>query len=209
MTNPWLYIPALDYEGHMKHPSVSQLSFLSNIFKESLLKHNGSSVAYLGCATGNGLDYINNDKTKKLTVIDINPEYLEILRSRYQSSIPNLQIIEADLQNYECNNNEFSLIFAGLIFEYLDPLILLKKIANWLKDIGVMVVVLQLNEHNIKKVTDTPYSSLKLLDSVIKLVSEDNFKLMANESGLREIEGKKITLKSGKPFYVGTYEKIA
>ena len=71
----------------MDLPSVAQLSFLGRIFRESIAKYDCSSVAYLGCATGNGLEYINNEKTHKLTAIDINPEYLEILRERYKCKI--------------------------------------------------------------------------------------------------------------------------
>lgn len=209
MTNPWLHIPASDYEGHMALPSVGQLSFLAQMFIESISKYDSSSLAYLGCATGNGLEYIDTQITKKLTAIDINSEYLDILRIQYQSKIPGLEIIEADLNDYEVSKNKYSLIFAALIFEYLPPKLLLKKITSWLEDTGVMVVVLQLHERNTKKISDTPYLSLESLASIMNLVSEQNFKLMANKSGMKEIEGKRITLDSGKSFYIGAYERIA
>jgi len=209
MTNPWLHIPASDYEGHMGLPSVDQLSFLAQILKEFLSKYESTSLAYLGCATGNGLAHIDTQITKRLTVIDINPEYLEIVKSRYEQKIPNLEIIEADLNEFEGNNQRYSLIFAGLIFEYLSPVSLLGKIANWLENTGNLVVVLQLQDQNGKKISDTQYSSLKSLSSIMNLVPDENFKLMAKECGMREIESKKITLESGKSFYVGVYKKSA
>ena len=209
MTNPWLHIPASDYEGHMGNPNVAQLSLLADTFKESLSNHDGTSIALLGCATGNGLEYIDSSVTRQLMVIDINPEYLQILQDRYQKLIPTLNIVEANLESYENGIQTYSLIFAGLIFEYLDPVVLLSKIVNWLKDEGVLVAVLQLPEENIKKVSETSYSSLKTLNSIMRLITGQEFGKMANESGLREIEGKKITLESGKSFYAGTYEKIA
>ncbi len=205
MNNPWLNISASDYEGHMNLPEVNQLSFLGNVFKASLAKYDNSSIAYLGCATGNGLEYISNEKTHKLTAIDINPEYLEILRNRYQNKIPSLETIETDLNDFQGNCQQYSLIFAGLLFEYLPPNPLLKKISNWLKKTGVMVVVLQLKDKQIKKVSDTTYSSLKKLDPLMNLVSDQDFKLMAKESGLKELEGKRVTLESGKTFYIGAY----
>jgi len=58
MTNPWLRIPAADYKGHMRSPNVAQQSFLAQSFKESLDKYNCSTIALLGCATGNGLEYL-------------------------------------------------------------------------------------------------------------------------------------------------------
>ncbi len=84
MTNPWLRIPASDYEGHMGSPNVAQQSFLAQTFKESLDNHDSSTIALLGCSTGNGLEYVNNNATQRVTAIDINPEYLEILRQRYE-----------------------------------------------------------------------------------------------------------------------------
>jgi len=144
MNNPWLNIPASDYEGHMGLPEVDQLAFLGNVFKEALNKYDSRSLAYLGCATGNGLEYIDNKKTEQLTVIDINPEYLEILKTRYQKQIPNMEIIEADLCSYEGNGKRYSLIFAGLLFEYVSPETLLLKTANWIENEGVLFVVLQL-----------------------------------------------------------------
>ncbi len=207
MKNPWLSIPASDYEGHMGLPEVNQLSFLGNVFKASLGKYDNSSVAYLGCATGNGLEYISSKRTHKLTAIDINPEYLEILRERYQTIIPSLEIIEADLNIFQGSENQYSLIFAGLLFEYLSPESLLNKISTWLKEAGVMVVVLQLGDTQIDKISITPYSSLKQLDSIMHLISVPDFKLMAMEKKLKEFESEIITLESGKIFYIGAYKK--
>jgi hypothetical protein len=58
MINPRLNIPASDYEGHMSSPDVGQLSFLAKTFKESMENHDCRTVVLLGCATGNGLEYI-------------------------------------------------------------------------------------------------------------------------------------------------------
>jgi SAM-dependent methyltransferase len=207
LKNLWLKIPALDYEAHMGNPSVDQLSFLSTTFKEALEQHDCATVALLGCTTGNGLEYINKDAVRRVTVLDFNPEYLEILRQRYEGSIPGLEIIEADLETYTIENQAYSLIFAGLIFEYLEPGILLPKIASWLRSGGVMVSVLQLPAKHLKKVSETSYESLKSLDSIMKLISPHDFRSMANEAGLQEREAKTVTLESGKPFYIGTYTK--
>ena len=209
MDNPWLNIPASDYEGHMRLPEVNQWSFLGDRLKESLDKYDSRSFAYLGCSTGNGLEYIRNDKTHKVTAIDINPEYLSILQNRYQGKIPNLEIIETDLNDYQGNGQRYDLIFAGLLFEYLAPGPLLKKISNWLENAGVMVAVLQLQDKHVKKVSDTPYSSLKRLDPFMKLISDQKFQLLAKESGMKELEGKRFILESGKSFYVGVFGKTS
>jgi hypothetical protein len=115
--------------------------------------------------------------------------------------------MEADLQICMLEKQAYSLIFAGLIFEYLDPLILLSRIADWLRSDGVMVAVLQLPVEHLKKITDTPYVSLKKLDSIMKFFSPHDFKSMAADTGLQERESKTVTFKSGKSFYLGTYTK--
>jgi SAM-dependent methyltransferase len=207
MTNPWLLIPASDYEGHMISPNVAQQPFLAQAFKDSLDNYDCSTVALLGCSTGNGLQYINKQATQRITAIDINPEYLDILRNRYEARVPGLEIMEADLETCALDHKAYSLIFAGLIFEYLQPRILLPKIANWLRSDGTLVSILQLPVKHVKKVSDTPYTSLKKLNSIMNLISAKEFKSMANDAGLREIGAETVTLDSGKPFYVGTYSR--
>ncbi|TYT75333.1 bifunctional GNAT family N-acetyltransferase/class I SAM-dependent methyltransferase [Desulfobotulus mexicanus] len=207
MENPWLHIPASDYEGHMALPEVNQLSFLEEVFKQSLGACNSRSVACLGCSTGNGFRHIRRESTEVLDAIDINPEYLKILQQRYTDTLPCLRTIEADLNTFENHGQKYSLIFAGLIFEYLSPDPLLKKISKWLEDEGQMVAVLQLHDEYIKKVSETPYDSLKQLAPHMHLISEEKFRIMAEENGLKEMTGKIRELKSGKKFYIGIFGK--
>ena len=207
MKSPWLNIPASDYEGHMGLPDVDQLAFLADVFKSALAEYDSRSVLYLGCATGNGLAHIRSDKTQRLTAVDIQPEYLRILRARHTGRIPCLQTVQADLQYYGGDGRRYTLIFAGLLFEYLDPGPLLEKTSMWLEKAGVLVVVLQLHDENKQNVTDSPFTSLKLLEPVMNLVSDEDFKGLAEANGLRELAGRRVTLKSGKRFYVGAYAK--
>lgn len=207
MENPWLNIPAADYEAHMSSPNVDQRAFLGRTFKEALEKHDCGKVALLGCATGNGLEYINSEATEKVTAIDINPEYLEIVRQRYEKTVSGLALIEADLQICKLEKQAYSLIYAGLIFEYLSPRKVLPGIADGLHRNGVMVAVLQLHSKGQKQITDTPYANLKKLESIMQLVSPQDFWAMAHDAGLHELEAETVTLESGKPFYIGTFAK--
>jgi len=188
--------------------NVAQLSFLAKTFKEALENHDCNTIALLGCATGNGLEYVKNEVTQRVTAVDINPEYLEILRQRYNDSVPGLEIVKDDLEKCRMEEQAYSLIFAGLVFEYLEPRTLLQKIAKWLRMDGIMVSVLQLPAKNLSGVTETPYTSLKALDSIMNLIDPKQFKIIATDVGLMEIEEKEITLETGKSFYIGTYQKI-
>jgi hypothetical protein len=191
----------------MSSPDVAQQPFLARAFKDSLDEHDGSTVALLGCATGNGLEFVDKDVTRRVTAIDLNPEYLGILRRRYEECVPSLEIVEADLETCELEPHAYTLIFAALIFEYLEPRILLPRIANWLCSSGVLVSILQLPAKHMTKVSETPFQSLKKLDSAMHFISPRKFKTMVNEAGLQEREAKTVTLESGKPFFIGTYTK--
>jgi len=205
MVNPWLNIPAADYEGHMGSPNVDQLSFLASTFKETLEHHDCGTVALLGCATGNGLEHVKREFTRRVTAVDINPEYLEILRQRYGNSVPGLEVVQDDLESCELEKQAYSLIFAGLVFEYLEPQALLQRIAKWLQMDGILVTVLQPAER--ASVTETPYTSIKSLNSIMSLIDPNKFKVIAANVSLMAIEDKFITLETGKSFYIGTYQK--
>jgi len=207
MTNPWLQIPASDYEGHMNSPSVAQFSFLAETFKASLKNYDSSTVALLGCATGNGLESINHETTHRVTVVDINPDYLHILHERYADTIPGLEIVHDDLGHCHLEEGAYSLIFAGLIFEYLDPQALLQKIARWLSNDGIFIGVLQLPNDG-SRVTETPYTSLQSLSAIMNLVDPAQFKAFAHKAGLTVLDERVDTLTTGKSFYLGTYQKM-
>jgi SAM-dependent methyltransferase len=207
MGNPWLQNPASDYEGHMSSPHIAQQQFLAQLFRESLLKYDSTSIALIGCTTGNGLEFINSEKTQKVTAIDINPEYLSILRQRYMNKVVGLEITEADLETFCLEKSIYSLVFAGLVFEYIDPQILLPKISDGLCKNGVLLSILQLPSHNISKVSESSYESLKLLAPFMNLVDPVEFSKIAINSGLSEMESKIMTLQSGKQFFIGSYTK--
>lgn len=206
MTNPWLTISPADYEGHMASPEVDQLSFLAHTFKESLRKYNCDTVALLGCATGNGLEHINSRSTRRITAVDINPEYLGLLRARYAEDVYGLEVIQGDLKKCDLESKAYSLIFAGLLFEYLEPPALLRKIRNWLQRDGTLLVVLQLPSKGAR-ITETPYTSIKSLRSLMTLIPPQDFKEMAADSGLQESEARTVTLETGKSFYIATYAR--
>jgi SAM-dependent methyltransferase len=204
-TNPWFGIPAADYEGHMSSPGVGQQAFIADLFRSALAAHDCCSVALLGCATGNGLEHVDIHCTERITAVDFNPEYLEILRRRFGRRLPGLEILQADLTSCSLDPGAYSLSFAALVFEYLDPAPLLQRIASWLAPQGVLVALLQLPTAVGGKVSTSPYSSLQQLDGIMNLVDPAAFGVYAKEAGLKEVNTETVTLPSGKPFLIGTY----
>ena len=205
--NPWATISPDDYEGHMSSPNVKQLTFLADCLKQGLTKYAPEEVAIIGCGTGNGLEYIDPACTKHTTVVDINASFLEVLKRRYEHRIPGLEIVHDDLNHCALQPNQYSLIFAGLVFEYLESYTLLQKISEWLREDAIFQVVLQRPSHNLPEISETKYVSLKTLKSIVKLVDIEQFCRECQQCNLLEVERRMVTLDSGKSFYVGMFKK--
>jgi hypothetical protein len=55
--NPWLQIPACDYEAHMALPEVAQAQALSKLMASVMKEYTPQSLAVIGCTTGNGFEH--------------------------------------------------------------------------------------------------------------------------------------------------------
>lgn len=205
--NPWLSIPAADYEGHMGHSDVRQLQFLNRVFREILGAFHPGSIAVLGCSTGNGFEHIDTDITRCIIGIDINREYLRVLESRFGQSISGLKLLCSDITGCELELQSIDLVHCALILEYVGPSIVVEKAASWLRPGGCLSVVLQLASTAHDTVTDTGVESVKRLEPIMRLIEPEELGRIAGKAGLRGTSSRVDTLESGKQFYVGLYEK--
>jgi len=203
--NPWLFIPASDYEAHMGSNGVGQLSVLNSIFKDVLQDIRPRSMAVLGCGTGNGFEHINPQITQKVLGIDINPKYLKILHKRHGDRFPGLELACSDLYIITYPDHSFNLIHAALVFEYVDIEKMLNKVSRWLTKGGVLSVVLQLPNPKLEMISKTRYTSLKSLESIMHLVDPIAFNGAAERYGLYKSKETEIPLKSGKKFLLSYY----
>jgi len=71
MTNPWLHIPASDYEAHMSLPEVAQAQAINELFASVLQEYTPASLAVFGCTTGNGFEHIDSSKTRRIVATAI------------------------------------------------------------------------------------------------------------------------------------------
>jgi SAM-dependent methyltransferase len=207
MKNPWLEIQAEDYEGHMGSKSVCQFEPLRKIFNSALKKFSPKKVAILGCATGNGIEEIDFEKIEKLYALDINPNYLEIVKNRYRNNLQKIEAICGDLDKISLSFSEMDFIYAALIFEYVDIGKVLKKAAKSLREGGALIAVIQLPCKEIPEVTPTKFKSLEKLTTIMKLVDIENFVSIAKENKLSLNFSKIHPLKSGKKFWEGRFIK--
>jgi SAM-dependent methyltransferase len=207
--NPWLDVPAADYEAHMADPAVGQLSFLSRVFREALETHRPERLVILGCTTGNGFEHIDPDVTKRIVGIDISDAYLDVARRRFAARLPGLELICSDVLDVELDPERCDLIAASLFFEYIDPAAVLRQCARWLRPGGVLVTVLQLPCDASPAVSTTSITSVRSLEPIMRLVPPDRFEAEAREAGFTPIDARTEMLDSGKPFHVTSLRRNA
>ena len=206
MANPWLEIPAEDYEGHMGSPQVGQLQMLNQRLKQVIAEAQPEEAAVLGCTTGNGFEHFDPTVTRRLLGVDINPAYLEIARQRFGGYGAGLELVCADLNAWGAGERRFDLVHAALVFEYVDAARLLEQIARGLKPGGALSVVLQLPVEGLPSVSQTRYTSLEKLSPIFRHYQPSEFRALAHQVALEATQEEICTLASGKQFYFGKYE---
>jgi hypothetical protein len=204
--NPWLDIPLVDYEGHMASPAIGQAPLLADIFAEALGAWSPESVAVLGCAGGNGFERIEPETTWRLVGIDLNPDYLEQARARFQGRVAGLELHAGDLQTTDFGFAPVDLVYAALVFEYVDAAATLPRIRNMLRPDGLLVTVVQLAGEGVPEIGPSPYPSLESLASIMHLVPPEALRSAADRHGFRQI-GERTVQAGGKRFQVQTFRR--
>ena len=205
MKNPWLDIPLADYEGHMALPNVGQAQLLSDVFASALSKYKPRSVAVLGCAGGNGLDRVSSEVTQRVVGVDLNPDYVLHARTRFAHRIPPLELLVGDVQKDEFAFAPVELVFAGLLFEYVDAEAVLAKIQAMLCPGGMLLTVVQLPSATISEITPSQFASLGALSSVMRLVPPKLLRQLAAAHGYHETEAQTLKAAGGKEFQVQAF----
>jgi hypothetical protein len=200
MNNPWLDIPLDDYEGHMQLPTVAQSLFLAKTLDRLVQTHKPRSVAVIGCAGGNGFDQIPPDRVARVVGVDINPVFLAEARRRYSGHFEDLELICQDITSQACRFDPVDLIYAGLIFEYIDVAAGLASLRRLVRLGGVVAVVLQLPHGSIEAITPSPFQSLAKLGSCLRLVPPEQLETAARSSGFGVPSSVRRVLPTGKAF---------
>jgi SAM-dependent methyltransferase len=205
MSNPWKEIPLSDYEGHMTLPEVGQSSMLSNEFENVLKTYRSKSVAVIGCAGGNGFDEALRTGVERIVGIDINYDYLDEAKSRYEGKFSELEIYCANIEDDLPDIRPVDMIYAALIFEYVDVKKTLSSLKKICKKDGVLAILLQLPKEGLSNVSPSPFTSLGQLASIMRLVPPGEIHESARDIGFSLESIKTITLKSQKEFSLQTY----
>jgi len=204
MENPWLNIQHSDYENHMTE--VGQYQVLNNLTKYCLEKYQPENFALLGCATGNGLEHVKSDVTNNVYAIDINQEYLNKTKEKFENQINNLEILKTDVQHEELTMKNIDLFFVGLVLEYVEPIKVLMKIIETIREKGILFIVIQKSEQT-NFVSKTRYKSLETLADILNEVDEDEIDSFIRLKNMELIKKEKIVLTKNKSFITFEYRK--
>lgn len=206
--NPWLEIPLSDYEGHMILPTVQQASLLSSALDEALRAYHPKSVCMLGCSGGNGFNKIPSDC--RVCAIDINPAYVAVAQSRFANSFVESQFLTCDIETGIPNHiGQFDLVYAALLFEYLDIEHALPNILALASDCGMIVVIAQLATAEMEEISETPFTSLYALDGFMRLIDVDWLSSRFAEHGFAETSRTETVSEPGKHFSILHFAKTS
>ncbi len=202
MDNPWLHIPLADYEAHMASAAVGQAALLADLFSAAVARHRPPSAAVLGCAGGNGFERIDPAVTPRLVGIDLNPDFVAQARTRFAARLPGLELYVGNVQTDAFPCDPVDLIFAGLIFEYVDLAPTLARLRALLRPGGVLVTVVQLPCATMPEITPSPCTSLTRLAPAMHLVPPTDLTRAVATCGYRELQSRTATTPAGKSFQV-------
>ena len=198
-SNPWTKIPLVDYEQHMSHDTVGQLSLLNSLTKKYLGKLKPATCLFMGIAGGNGLEHIDNDVTKHVIGIDINQEYLDVCLQRYHQRIDSLQLLALDIIEDTSQVCRADFIWAALVLEYAGIDNCLEFSVNNILRGGHFIVTIQSN-NNLQSVSPTGIESVKKAGIIFNAVDPDLVLAKAKKRGYSLVGEEVNQLPNGKSF---------
>ena len=198
--NPWLDIPLSDYEGHMSLPHIGQAHMIATQLATLIRAHAPKSVAVVGCAGGNGFEHLTAPGIERVVGIDINPDYIKQARERHAARIPGLELHVANIESPALLHEPVELIYAALVFEYVDVGAALRALHRNVLQGGLLAVLLQVPHDSLAQVSPSPYTSLQRLGPGMRLVSPDELAQRARQVGFMTLNEEELTSPAGKRF---------
>jgi hypothetical protein len=134
--------------------------------------------------------------------VDVNPAYVQQVQARFHDRIPDLELVVGDVQTEGVTFPSVDLLFLGLVLEYVDVEVVLRRTRSLLREGGVLGTVVQLPCLGLAEVTPSPFASLQSLGGFMRLVQPGYLKNLADEYGYQEIASSLHQASGGKQFRV-------
>ncbi|WDF48018.1 class I SAM-dependent methyltransferase [Chryseobacterium sp. KACC 21268] len=205
-TNPWNTIPLDDYEQHMRHQEVAQAQLISALTNKYLTKYEPENILFLGISGGNGLEHIDANKAKRICGIDINQSYLEETKKRFGEKLEQLELFNLDISESIQSIIKADLLWAALIFEYVDLDNALRFVDNNMTESAKLIITIQSN-NGAGSVSPTGIESIKSVKDIFKIVNKDELQEVASKFGLELTASEENGLPNGKSFTTFVFQK--
>jgi hypothetical protein len=175
---------------------------LADLLEGLVERYVPASVAIIGCAGGNGLDRACVQRLARVVAVDINPQYLQETGRRYSTRVPGLELHCVDVQTDQLRFEPVELVYAALLFEHVDVASTMKTLWRGCRSGGVLAAVLQAPHEGQSPVSASPYRSLQMLASTMKLVAPGSLRAYATAVGFSLDAENAYQLPTGKTFSV-------
>lgn len=194
--NPWLAIPAADYDAHMR--AAGQAAVLRDLFGQVFARACPRRLALLGCTTCDDLAALDADSIDTVVGVDVNSGYLDIARDRWRSFGSRLHLMCADVMDTVLPAGAYDLVHAALLLEYVDASVLLKRIHGWLSPGGISSLVTQEPSDESPAVSTTGVRSLEALAGRMTLRPAVEVARLATAAGFRILSQEVVACPGGK-----------
>src|SRR5688500_5622971 len=141
--------------------------------------------------------------------VDINPAYLDVVAIRYSGRFKVLELCSADISQAQLKFEPVELVYAALVFEYVDVRSALRNLHFACQPDGHLVTLLQLPSVEVAAVTPTAFTSIRTLSSALKFVDPLTFQEMARDAGFALQYGTRATSVAGKEFALHVFQRSA
>lgn len=207
MSNPWTDIALSDYENHMSLDSVQQLQAMNSIMRDQFEAYPVDTAMVLGVAGGNGLEHVRRDKYKAVYGVDINSDYLNVVKERYSNLDGVLECLQTDLINEYDKLPDSQLVIANLLVEYIGYEAFMKAMMR-VRPLYISCVI-QINTDEAAWVSDSPYlHAFDRLDEVHCQMEEQALTDAMEKTGYRKILVQSNPMPNGKALVRIDFERI-
>ena len=207
MSNPWTDIALSDYENHMSLDSVQQLQAMNSIMRDQFEAYPVDTAMVLGVAGGNGLEHVRRDKYKTVYGVDINSDYLKVVKERYSNLDGVLECLQTDLISEYDKLPDSQLVIANLLVEYIGYEAFMKAMMR-VRPLYISCVI-QINTDEAAWVSDSPYlHAFDRLDEVHCQMEEQALTDAMEKTGYRKILVQSNPMPNGKALVRIDFERI-
>lgn len=207
MSNPWSDIALSDYENHMSLDSVQQLQAMNSIMRDQFEAYPVDTAMVLGVAGGNGLEHVRRDKYRTVYGVDINSDYLNVVKERYSNLDGVLECLQTDLINEYDKLPDSQLVIANLLVEYIGYEAFMKAMMR-VRPLYISCVI-QINTDEAAWVSDSPYlHAFDRLDEVHCQMEEQALTDAMEKTGYRKILVQSNPMPNGKALVRIDFERI-